>query len=123
MFSRYMLSSFCSKSFYLINSSFYFFVFLFFLDSFNFVQALPCYPTDPTGLNPDNLCLLYPNPSINPNAFVQGEFRPIRALPDISVPAGRVLIQPRGGYWTEIRTQDGGRQIQTSGGERFNIPK
>ncbi len=54
---------------------------------------------------------------------MQGELRPIRALPDISVPAGRVLIKPSGGYWTEIRTQDGGRQIQTSGGERFNIPK
>ena len=118
-----MFFLFCSKSFYLINSSFHFIVFLFFLDSFNFVQALPCYPTDPTGLNPDNLCLLYPNPSINSNTFMQGESRPIRALPDISVPAGRVLIQPRGGYWTEIRTQDGGRQIQTNGGERFNIPK
>ena len=101
-------------------------IFMGFLSTFSsstFVHALPCYPTDPLGLNPGNLCLQYPNPSINSNAFMQGEARPIRDLPNITVPAGRVLIQPRGSYWTEIRTQVGGRQIQTSGGDRYNIVK
>lgn len=118
-----MHTFFCSRLSFLPKTAIFFLGFFSIFSSSTFVQALPCYPTDPLGLNPGNLCLQYPNPSINPNVFMQGEARPIRALPNITVPAGSVLIQPRGSYWTEIRTQVGGRQIQTSGGDRYNILK
>ena len=123
MFFKSMCSLFVLRFSFFPKTALFFLAFLSTFSLPKLVQALPCYPTDPAGLNPGNLCLQYPNPSINPNSFMQGEARPIRALPDITVPAGRVLIQPRGSYWTEIRTQVGGRQIQTSGGDRYNVLK
>lgn len=85
------------------------------------VHARPCYPSDPTGNNPDNLCPDYPPAGINPNTFVQGDARPVRALPTLPNPSGRILIQPRGGFWTGVQTQGDRRVLETSRNQTFTI--
>ena len=117
--------------FYLSSSFNYFFkgIFLFptslfLLSCFNSTSAQPCYPTDPTGSNLGNLCLQYPNPSINQNMYIQSKPLPIRALPSASSPAGTIMIHPRGGsYWCEIRTHGEGRSIQNNAGDKIYIKK
>lgn len=106
------------KGFFLIPTS------LFLLSCFNPTSAQPCYPTDPTGSNLGNLCLQYPNPSINSDTFTQAKPLPIRALPSASSPAGTIMIHPRSGsFWSEIRTQGGGRSIQNNVGDKIYIKK
>jgi hypothetical protein len=83
--------------------------------------ARPCYPSDPTGNNPDNLCPIFPPPGVNPNSFVQGDARPVRALPTVPNPSGRVLIDPRGGFWTGVQTQGQTRELETSRNQRYII--
>ena len=82
---------------YLLKGFFLFPTSLFLLGCFNPASAQPCYPTDPTGSNLGNLCLQYPNPSINQNMYIQAKPLPIRALPSASSPAGTIMIHPRGG--------------------------
>lgn len=109
---------------YLFKGFFFFPIFLFLLSGFNPISAQPCYPTDPTGSNLGNLCLQYPNPSINQNMYIQPKPLPIRALPSASSPAGIIMIHPRSGsYWSEIRTQGGGRSIQNNIGDKIYIKK
>ena len=109
---------------YLLKGFFLFPTSLFLLSCFNPASAQPCYPTDPTGSNLGNLCLQYPNPSINQNMYIQAKPLPIRALPSASSPAGTIMIHPRSGsYWSEIRTQGGGRSIQNNVGDKIFIKK
>ena len=85
------------------------------------VEAKPCDPTDPLGHNPENLCPTYPLPSVNSNTFTQGIGEPIRSVPTIQQPAGRVLHQTSG-YWTNINTSGGNRIIQDSKGKIISLP-
>jgi hypothetical protein len=78
--------------------------------------ASPCYPTDPTGNNPQNPCLQYPLPGISADSFVQGQAKPIREAPSIQNPAGRILAAPSG-YWTGSETKDNTREIMTNQGK------
>ena len=85
------------------------------------VEAKPCDPTDPLGHNPENLCPTYPLPSVNSNTFTHGIGAPIRSLPTIEQPAGRVLHQTSG-YWTNINTSGDTRTIQDSKGQIISLP-
>ena len=85
------------------------------------VEAKPCDPTDPLGHNPENLCPTYPLPSVNSNTFTQGTGAPIRIIPTVQQPAGRVLHQTSG-YWTNINTSGGTRNIQDSKGQIISLP-
>jgi hypothetical protein len=85
--------------------------------------ARPCYPSDPTDNNPENICPVFPPPGVNPNSFVQGDARPVRAVPTVPNPAGRVLIDPRGGFWTGVQTQGQTRELETSRNQRYIIRK
>lgn len=97
---------------------------LFLVFSFTPVSAQTCYPTDPTGSNLGNLCLQYPNPSINPDSFTQAKPLPVRSLPSVASPAGSIIIPSRvGSYWSEIRTQGDGRHIQNNLGDKIFIKK
>lgn len=87
------------------------------------VLARPCYPSDPTDNNPENLCPVFPPPGVNPNSFVQGDARPVRALPTVPNPAGRILIDPRGGFWSGVQTQGATRELETSRNQRYIIRK
>lgn len=84
--------------------------------------AKPCYPTDPTGSNPDNLCLIYPPAGVQPNSFVHGVGSPVRELPTVQNPAGNPIINPKG-FWTNSVTTDQGRTIKDSGGNTYNLSK
>ncbi len=109
---------------YLLKSLFLLPGFLFLVCSSIPVSSQTCYPTDPTGSNLGNLCLQYPNPSINPDSFSQAKPLPVRSLPSVASPAGAIIIQSRGGsYWSEIRTQGDGRHIQNNLGDKIFIKK
>lgn len=86
------------------------------------VISRPCYPTDPTGNNPQNPCLIYPPPGISSDSFVQGEARPVRELPTITRPSGQILIRPTG-FWTGSETGGNSRIIRTSAGKVYQINK
>lgn len=87
------------------------------------LYSRPCYPSDPTDSNPDNLCPIYPPAGINPDTFVQGDARPVRANPTVTQPSGRILIQPRSGFWTGVQTQGDRRVLETSRNQTFTIRK
>ena len=82
----------------------------------------PCWPTDPTGNNPQNPCLTYPPPGVSSDSFVQGNGRPIRELPTVANPQGRVLIRPTG-FWTEIQTSGSTRNVGTNNGRSYTLNK
>ena len=84
------------------------------------VNAKPCDPTDPLGHNPENLCPTYPLPSVNSNTFTQGIGAPIRSLPTVQEPAGRVL-HPTSGYWTNIQTSGNQRTIRDNHGQKIRL--
>ena len=83
-------------------------------------EAKPCDPTDPFGHNPENLCPTYPLPSVNSNTFTQGIGAPIRTIPTIQQPAGRVLHRTSG-YWTNIQTRGNQRTIRDSQGQKIKL--
>jgi len=83
-------------------------------------MASPCYPTDPTGNNPQNPCLQYPPPGIRSDSFVQGHARPVRELPSIRNTAGRILVGPAG-YWTGSETKNNLRVVRTNKGKIFTF--
>ena len=85
------------------------------------VKAAPCYPTDPTGSNPQNPCLIYPPPGIAADSFVTGVGSPIRELPTISHPSGKVIVSPNG-YWSGSDTRNGQRTVRTNSGQSFSFP-
>lgn len=84
------------------------------------LKASPCYPTDPTGNNPQNPCLQYPPPGIRSDSFVQGHARPIRELPSIRNPAGSIIAGPSG-YWTGSQTKNNLRVVRTNKGKVFTF--
>lgn len=102
-------------------------------------SAAPCYPNDPDGQNPGNLCLTYPasfstsfdtipqwsplpNRPINQPPFIQGVgkeayygFRVSNTQP------GRV-VGTTSGYWTNIEAVNGSTTITDSNGQTISIP-
>jgi hypothetical protein len=85
-------------------------------------SAQPCYPSDPTGNNPQNPCLVYPPPGVNPNTFIEGTGRPVRESPTVQHPDGKVILTPSG-FWTGINTSGQTRVIKDSNSNIFTLPK
>ena len=85
-------------------------------------KAVPCFPNDPDAANLENICPNVLNPNQFPNAFIQGEARPVTTIPTIRQPQGSVLIKPTG-FWTGVQTTDTQRTVTTSTGESYTLNK
>ena len=85
-------------------------------------ESKPCYPSDPTGNNAENLCPAFPPNSITSESFRQGESRPVRELPTISNPAGKIIVNPSG-FWSGSETSGNSRTVRTNTGQVFIFPK
>ena len=83
--------------------------------------GIPCYPTDPTGSNPRNPCLVFPPSGINANTFVQGIGRPVREIPTLMHPAGKEILRPAG-FWSGSTTSGQQRVIRDSSGGSYTLP-
>jgi len=88
--------------------------------------AAPCYPSDPTGDNPGNLCPPCPpfGMSIDSNSFVHGSATKRFYGPPVSpiqpgIPVG--VQSPKDGYWTKITNQDRTSSMETNKGKTFNM--
>ena len=86
------------------------------------VDAKPCYPSDPDYTNPGNLCPAFPPGSVSADSFRQGESRPVRELPTLSNPAGKVILSPSG-FWTGSETNGNVRTLRTNNGQIFLLPR
>ena len=85
------------------------------------VQAEPCHPTDPLGLNSGNFCPSQPS-GLTSESFQPGLGRPYRALPTVQNPAGTILVRPKG-FWTGIETSGSSRVIRESSGNSYQLSK
>ena len=85
------------------------------------VQAEPCHPTDPLGLNSGNFCPTQPS-GLTSDSFRPGIGRPYRSLPTVQNPEGIILVQPKG-FWSEIKTSGSSRVIQESSGNSYQLSK
>jgi hypothetical protein len=52
---------------------------------------------------------------------MQGSARPVRELPTIQHPEGKVIIHPSG-FWTNVQTTGGARTIHNSKGDKYIFP-
>lgn len=92
-------------------------------------QAAPCYPNDPDGSNPGNLCLTYPpswsplpNTSTDQPPFVQGLGKEAYyGYPTSPTQPGRV-IGTTTGYWTNVEAVNGSTAITDSTGKTITAP-
>ncbi len=82
----------------------------------------PCYPSDPTGNNPQNPCLPYPPAGIRSDSFVQGVGLPVIEIPTIQNPSGKELVKPNG-FWTNSNSSGTTRLLRTSAGDEYIIRK
>jgi hypothetical protein len=89
-------------------------------------SARPCYPSDPTAMNPGNLCPLFPplGMSINSNSFMQGSatqgFYGQPLSPRIpGQPVG--ITSGKDGYWTQINNSSGTSIMRTNTGKSFTM--
>lgn len=89
---------------------------------FSDAVARPCYPSDPTGNNSGNLCPITPASGIHSNSFVEGNARPIRAIPSIANPSGRILLRPKG-FWTKVETKGQTRRVRSSRDQIYILKK
>jgi hypothetical protein len=88
-------------------------------------HSIPCYPTDPEGTNPTNLCPVFPPYGVRDDSFIGGHAengfygRPISprepGTPIINKPA-------KGSFWTNINADNGRTTIQQSNGATWNFP-
>lgn len=90
------------------------------VEALNKAFAQPCYPSDPGGNNPQNPCPLYPPPGIRSDSFVGGRAEPIREIPTVTNPAGRVIAAPSG-YWSGSQAESGIRIIRTNQGKIYRL--
>ena len=89
-------------------------------------DSAPCYPNDPEGENPGNLCLTYPpswsplpNTIIGQPPFVQGVGQPAYyGYPVSPTQPGRV-VGTTNGYWTGVSAVNGATTITDSNGNSF----
>ena len=84
-------------------------------------QSNICNPTDPLGVNSENLCPSHPS-GISSESFRTYTGRPYRALPTVQDPAGVILVQPKG-FWTEMTTTGSSRVIRESSGNSYQLSK
>lgn len=91
--------------------------------------ASPCYPNDPEGTNPGNLCLTYPpswsplpNTSTDQAPFIQGTGKEAYyGLPISPTKPGR-QIGSTSGYWTNVEAVNGSTNITDSTGKVIPAP-
>jgi hypothetical protein len=86
------------------------------------VGSKPCYPSDPTGNNPQNPCLSYPPAGIDSNSFIKGVALPVIQTPTKLSPTGREIVNPNG-FWTNSDVSGKTRLLKTSNGEEYVVPK
>lgn len=86
----------------------------------NPAAAKPCYPSDPTGNNPQNPCPTFPPPGVRSDTFIGGQARPVREIPTVNSPTGRVIAAPSG-YWTGSNSNNGVRTVTTNQGQVFQF--
>ena len=103
------------------------------------LQASPCTPTDPDGVNPGNLCLAYPTHgmSLDSNTFRQGfasegyfgaatgPRQPGTPIQSGHIP-GTVMDPIRAdrrsaGYWSSIEASDGRTTVRTNTGREWTM--
>ncbi len=95
----------------------------------NSAIASPCYPNDPEGENPGNLCLTYPpswsplpNTMIDQPPFIQGTGKDAYyGYPVNTTQPGRVIGTTKG-YWTGVSAVNGSTTIIDSLGNTFTAP-
>jgi len=93
------------------------------------IQASPCYPNDPDGSNPGNLCLTYPpswsplpNSSVDQPPFIQGQGDPAYyGLPVSTTQPGRIIGRTDG-FWTGVEAVNGTTSITDSKGNTIIAP-
>jgi hypothetical protein len=95
------------------------------------LQARPCFPSDPEGENPGNLCLTYPTHgmTLHSSSFRQGfasdgyygtptgprsPGEPIEPKHQPKTPLDR-----KQGYWTQMNATSGESRVQTSTGKSW----
>jgi hypothetical protein len=98
------------------------------------VFGQPCFPSDPEGLNPGNLCPGYPTHgmTINSNSFQQGfaseayygrplgPFQPGALVQQGHLPRTPIDPRPRAnGFWTKIDASNGETRMTTNTGREF----
>lgn len=90
-----------------------------------------CFPNDPSGLNPGNLCIEFPPSGISANSFTQGEglvgyYGTTKAFNEqgfqqLGSPFGKqvqmVPKPPQNGYWKQIKATNGMTIIHSSTGD------
>jgi len=99
--------------------------------------ARPCFPSDPTGDNPGNLCLIYPTHGMSLDSetfrdgFASEGFYGPRAGPrwpgtpleDNHAPG--TALDPNGqkanGYWTRLEASDGESRFVTNTGKEWKV--
>jgi hypothetical protein len=89
-------------------------------------MASPCYPNDPDGTNPGNLCLTYPpswsplpNTSTDQPPFVQAVGQPAYYGFPVSSTQPGTIIGRTDGFWTEVQAVNGNTTITDSKGNTF----
>jgi hypothetical protein len=93
------------------------------------LSAAPCFPNDPDGANPGNLCLTYP-PSWSPlpntftdqPPFVQGTGQPAYYGYPVSPTQPGTIIGRTDGYWTGVQAVNGKTTITDSNGNAIVAP-
>ena len=105
----------------------------------NFSQASPCYPNDPDGSNPGNLCLTYPaslttafdnvpqwsplpNRPIDQPPFIQGVGKEAYYGYRVSPTQPGRVVGTTSGYWTNIEALNGSTTIKDSNGQIISVP-
>ena len=101
--------------------------------------AAPCYPNDPDGSNPGNLCLTYPaaftpafdelpqwsplpNRPINQPPFIQGVGKEAYYGYAVSNTQPGRVVGTTSGYWTNVEAVNGSTTIKDSQGQTISIP-
>jgi hypothetical protein len=87
------------------------------------VQAAPCFPNDPEGTNPGNLCLTYPpswsplpNTSFDQPPFIQGLGQPAYYGYPVNTTQPGTIIGRTTGYWTGVEAVNGTTTLTDSKG-------
>lgn len=106
------------------------------------VHAAPCYPNDPDGSNPGNLCLTYPtnfttltttgedlplwsplpNRPTNQPPFIPGVGKEAYYGYRVSPTQPGRVVGTTSGYWTNIEAVNGSTTIKDSHGQTISIP-
>ena len=89
-------------------------------------MASPCFPNDPDGTNPGNLCLTYPpswsplpNTPIDQPPFVQGIGKQAYYGYPVSSTQPGTIIGQTDGFWTGVQAVNGSTIITDNKGNTF----